>query len=184
MVCSSKQHAENGGRSLTSRGGRRNQRTLRRALLLTLIVLGALPLAAQREQDFASRFMADHGAAYAMTNKTISPKMMARIMQLDGVGERGEARTVLSQIKSARILTAEDAADAKPLFRKADSLARRNARRYTPYAHREGLAIYLRKRGEAIVEIVMLQCSAKARFTLTNLTGMMQPDILDRILRI
>ena len=76
---------------------------MRRWILLSLAGLLALAAAAQREQDFAARFMALYGDRHCLTCKTISPKMMERIMKLNAVGESAQAKAVLFFILVAAI---------------------------------------------------------------------------------
>lgn len=155
----------------------------RLALLLTTLVL-ALTAAAQREQDFASRYMALHGDNHALACRTISPKMMERIMELESVGGDKPVRDVLTQLRSIRILTADEGADARRLFDYAEELARRNAKRYHPYARRENLSVYVRRHGRTLVELVAVRLKGDAEFSLLDFTGNMSEDIVEQILRI
>ncbi|MBQ8277875.1 MAG: DUF4252 domain-containing protein [Bacteroidaceae bacterium] len=157
---------------------------MRRLILLSLAGLLALAAAAQRDQDFAARFMALYGDRHCLTCKTISPKMMERIMKLNAVGESAQAKAVLAQLKGIRIVTSEGEDSARHLFDEAEELAQRNNKRYKPYSKRENLSVYVRKRGKTLVELVAVRLKDSKHFSLLDFTGNMSEDIIGQILEI
>ena len=78
-----------------------------------------LPAAAQRGEDFASRYMALYGDRAALACKTISPAMMERIMKLDTVRHDAGTRRVFAQLRSIRFVTAPDTALTRQLYAQA-----------------------------------------------------------------
>lgn len=152
------------------------------ALLTTFMLV--LAACAQREHDFASHYMERYGRSHNLSCKTVSPKMMERIMELESIDGDRPVREVLSQLRTGRILTAGDTADARQLFDYAAELARRNAKRYRLYAQRDNLSVYVRRHGRAIVELVAVRLKGETDFSLIDFTGNMSEDIIEQILRI
>lgn len=150
-------------------------------LLLTLLL--ACAAHAQREQDFSSRFMSLYGKEYNLSAKTVSPKMMERIMQLKAVEDNEKRRNLLSQIKSFCILSSEDEEDAAQQLREnAIALAEKNERRYQPYKNHKNVNIYVRKRAKYVVEVVMIAQQEHTEFRLINITGNLSDDFIERVL--
>lgn len=155
---------------------------MKRFLLILTIIFCCMPVAAQREQDFTTRYMALYGKDYELTNKTISPKMMERIMQLKSVEENKSIRKVLSQIKSFSILSDNSESNAPELYQKACRLARQNAKRYAPYSEQDNQNIYVRKRGKLIVEMVVVSLKENNAFSLINITGNLSDDFIKQVI--
>lgn len=159
---------------------------MKRLLILLLLAAGtALAAMAQREQDFAARFNTLYGERYDLELRTISPQMMERILRLDDVENNDRAASVLSQLKSIRILTAgRTAAEAESLFAMAEALADKNRRRYRLHAHAAGQSVYTRRHGNQLVELVVIRVKDPHTFYLIDLTGNMSDDIISQILSI
>ncbi len=152
-----------------------------------LLLLVTLPLAviAGREQDFSSRFISLYGAEHELSCKTISPKMMEKIMQLDSVEANAQALQILAQLKSIRILTCNNEGDeSQQLFEKAITLAKRNKRRYKSYTQTDDMTIYTRRHGKRLVELVVVQLKEKQMFQLLNFTGNMSDEFIHQVLAI
>lgn len=143
----------------------------------------ALPLAAQTEQDFASRFMSLHGDDAALECATVSPLMIERMMELPDSDDKAHVKQVLAKLKSIRVVSVKDDTEAEALYEKACDLARRNNKRYKPYSEAPDRSIYMRKRGKLILEIVLLR-QGKDAFTIVNLTGNMTDAFLQELLQI
>ena len=157
---------------------------MRTLLVLLLALAGLLPAAAQRGEDFASRYMALYGDRAALACKTISPAMMERIMKLDTVRHDAGTRRVFAQLRSIRFVTAPDTALTRQLYAQAEDLARHNRRRYAAYAERDNLSIYVRRRGNVLLELVVLLVDEKRQFNILNFTGTMSEDFIRQVLNI
>lgn len=156
---------------------------MKKWLLTLILALAMLPAAAQREQDFALRYMHLYGEGTSLTCKTVSPQMIARMMQLTG-DSATSVRQVLSQLKSIRVVQGESEAESTKFYDKAEELAKTNSRRYTLYAQTDTRSIYLRKRGKLIVELVMLARMEEEGFSIVNLTGNMSSDFIRELMKI
>jgi len=155
-----------------------------KALLTTLTaLLLTLAASAQKEQDFALRYMHLYGETAALSCKTVSPQMIGRMMSLTEENETA-FRQVLSQIKSIRMVQSESREEAETLYLKAEELAKANSHRYRPYAQTDDRSIYLRKRGKLIVELVMLARLPNEGFSIVNLTGNMTGDFIHALMKI
>lgn len=156
---------------------------MKKFFLTLLAVLLPLLAMAQKEQDFSSRFMTLYGSNYEISSTTVSPLMMERMMQLPKVEENEQMRQVLSQLKSIRLLASEKSSDAPHLFANAKELAKSNPSRYKLYAEETGKCLYTRRRGKTIVEVVLFM-EQDASFSLINLTGNMDEQFLDKVMKI
>lgn len=156
---------------------------MKKWLLTLILALAMLPAAAQREQDFALRYMHLYGEGTSLTCKTVSPQMIVRMMQLTG-DSATSVRQVLSQLKSIRVVQGESEAESTKFYDKAEELAKTNSRRYTLYAQTDTRSIYLRKRGKLIVELVMLARMEEEGFSIVNLTGNMSSDFIRELMKI
>lgn len=157
---------------------------MKRIVALTLLVwLTAIAVQAQRQQDFASRFMSLYGEEAALSCHTVSPDMMGRIVPLTH-DSLPALRQVLSQIKSIRVvLPTAETADTE-LVDKARQLALDNARRYKLYAETDGRSIYLRKRGKFVVEVVMIAGNQPSGLAVVSITGNMTEDFFSELMKI
>lgn len=156
---------------------------MKKWLLSLLMVLATATATAQREQDFALRYMHLYGENSSLACKTVSPQMIARMMQLTEDSATA-FRQVLSQLKSIRVVQNENPAETVTLYDKAEELAKANKRRYTLYARTEDRSIYLRKRGKLIVELVLLTRVETEKFSIVNLTGNMTGDFIRELMKI
>lgn len=157
---------------------------MKHLLSVLLLACTGLTAAAQREQDFASRYMSLYGEGTGLQCATVSPLMMERILQLPESRDSEHVREVLSQLKSIRVVSDKAADEGEALYDKAVELVKDNPRRYKPYAETDGQSIYLRKRGGIIVELVLLTYSDEGVFNIVNLTGNMSDAFLRELLNI
>ena len=154
---------------------------MKRTLFLFIVLIGQLSVFAQKEQDFATRFMDIHGNTYKeLTCSTVSPFMMEQIMKLDTIGANRGLRKVLSQLKSIKIVGAKCENIGDSLFSKATDLAKRNQKRYKLYTNDKERQIYLRQRNKIIVEMVFIT-KQHDDFSIVNLTGNMNPSFLKEL---
>lgn len=156
---------------------------MKRFITTLLVVIMPLIALAQKEQDFASRFMSLYGSGTSVTCTTVSPLMIERMMELPKVEENEQARQVLSQLKSIRVLTNSDVNETPHLFTNAKQLAEHNPSRYKLHAEEKDKKLYVRRRGQIIVEVVLFMEQAK-HFSLIDLTGNMNDTFLEQVLTI
>lgn len=153
---------------------------MRRVLFLLIVTIGTLSTNAQ---DFASRFLKVCNADSTLTCISISPKMMDEVLKANSDKEVvGKMMDIISDLKSMQILTSTH--NSQIHYEKAKKLLEKNTNRYIPYAsYKEGLEnchICIRKRGDAIIELVMLQ-KKEEKFRIINFTGYMDQDFIHRL---
>lgn len=154
---------------------------MKRILILFALLIWQTAVFAQKEQDFATRFMDMHGEEYKeLTCNTVSPFMMEQIMKLDTIGTNRGLRKILSQLKSIQIVGAKGETVSDSLFFKATDLAQRNKKRYKLYTNDSTRQIYLRQRNKIIVEMVFIT-KQHDDFSIVNLTGNMNPSFLKEL---
>lgn len=155
---------------------------MKRLLIILALVIAIPAIAlAQKEQDFATKFMELNGNTYKeLSRSTVSPYMMERIMKLDTLEDNDEIRKVLSQLKSIQIVEAKGKPACDSLFNKATELAQQNPRRYKLYVNDTLRKIYLRTKKDIIVEMVFI-ANANRAFNLVNLTGNMSESFLKEL---
>lgn len=154
---------------------------MKRYLIIIALLICQLSVFAQKEEDFATRFMDIHGKEYKeLTCNTVSPFMMEQIMKLDTIGANRGLRKILSQLKSIQIVGAKGEAIGDSLFYKATDLAKRNKKRYKLYTNDKERQIYLRQRNQIIVEMVFIT-KQHDDFSIVNLTGNMNPSFLKEL---
>lgn len=152
-------------------------------LAILLFLLSTATASAQKEQDFASRFISLHGEGTSLSCTTISPSMTEQMISLPSVEENEAIKEVLSQLKSIRMAINEDESETDLLFDQAVSLAQKNARRYQAKVEEETKKLYVRERNNLVVEMVLLM-KLENLFYLIDLTGNMTEDFLEQVLKI
>ena len=154
---------------------------MKRLYLVLILVICQFSAFAQKEEDFATRFMELNSVDYSqMSCNTVSPHMMERIMKLDTLNINKNIRNVLSQLKSIQIVQAQGLFVGDSLFNRAVDLAKKNKKRYKLYATDNNRQIYLRKRNKIIVEMVFIG-KTKSVFNMVNLTGNMNDSFLKEL---
>lgn len=158
---------------------------MKQLLLTLLIFLGVgMGASAQNERDFASQYMRLYGHDDEnLTCNTVSPLMMERIMNLDTVENNENIRSVMSQLKTIQVLTANGEDEATLHYNQAVDLARKNKKRYRLYRSNKSSSIYVRKKKNLIVEMVYVSRHHND-FRLVSLTGNMNEDFIDEIHKI
>lgn len=158
---------------------------MKKVLLLLAITLCSATAQAQNEQDFAARYMQLYSEGTALVCTTVSPTMMEKLLQLPAEGEADEEmKSVLAQLKSIRVVTDTAATEAALLFEKAEQLVQENAERYEPLFEQEDKNVYVRRRGDYIVELVFFAKKEEGPFRIVNLTGNMEEGFIGRLLKI
>ena len=146
-------------------------------LMLVMTMTGSLVASAQ---DFASRFMMDFNKDTTIRCQTISPKMMERLVDMHRrKNDRTEARQLIAKLKSARII---QGADKPKYFLHAEKMLKHNRQRFIPLhqstAHGNN-QIFVRRKEDYIIELIMLnKDSAAGTFTIVNLTGDMDKNLV------
>lgn len=132
-------------------------------------------------QDFASRFLDEHKTDTNLTCVTISPKMMEEIMKSDAEKD-DEVLDIISNLKSMQILTAK--VKGQSYYDEAIKIVEKSSGRFEPLLSfsdkSENCQIMVRKKKEAIIELVML-VHGKGQFVVINFTGNMSPEFIARL---
>lgn len=150
----------------------------KRALLIYLMTLLSVFVSAQ---DFATRFLAEHKTDTNLSCVTISPKMMEEILKNDS--EKDESvLEIISNLKSMQMLTSK--VKGKTYYNEALKVVKKNSDRFEPFLSfrdkSENCQIMVRKKNEAIVELVMLM-HEKSHFMVINFTGIMSADFISKL---
>ena len=155
---------------------------MKRYLFILLSIFLTLPTLAQQEEDFASSFMKLNDEEVALACMTVSPSMMERVLLIpDDSIECDSLRPLLEQIKSVRVVSGQSTnEEVALLYGKAEVLAQYHPLGYEKVAHNDESAIYLRRRAEHIVEIVLIMQGGN-KFCMIDLTGNMTDDFLSRL---
>ncbi|NPD92538.1 DUF4252 domain-containing protein [Xylanibacter muris] len=163
---------------------------MKKGICLIIAATIALGLSAQRSLDFASKFMQKYKDSTFVTCITVSPKMMEQIAkrtEQNKKEETGHIIQVISKLKSARIITADN--HCNDCYRTAESLLKRNRQRFghsqsynSEHAHG---TFYTRKNKKgSIIELVMLHEDKKTdRLTIVNLTGNIDNEFMDGLIK-
>ena len=158
---------------------------MKRVLCLLGIILIVICI---QGQDFASRFMKDFIKDTAIHCHTIGPKMMEKLVKIQNDRTSAEqdkikATYFISKLKSARIITSTHHGDK--YFKHAEKLMEKNKHRFTPLSETCGVQknlIYVRRREETIVELIMLNLNEKESvFTAVNFTGDMDDEFIEML---
>ncbi len=156
---------------------------MKRTLSLLLVMLLSLTAWAQKEQDFASRYMALYAKGTTLTCTTVSPLMMERMLRLPSVEDNEQMKDVLKQVKSIRLVTHTDAAETAHLYEEAINLAQCNKARYRLQSEENEKKLYVRRRGKVVVEMVLIT-KQNDHLSLVNLTGNMSDKFMEQLLRL
>lgn len=151
-------------------------------ILIILSIVLAIPTYAQHEKDFASSFMELNHDENALVCTTVSPVMMERILKMpaDSI-ECDSLLPLLEQVKSVRVVTGRVAGEKVNLFyEKAEVLAQYHPLGYQRFGKDVDNTIYQRRRGNYIVEVVLISQEG-GKFCLIDLTGNMTEDVLMRL---
>lgn len=138
---------------------------------------------AQKEQDFAARFMSLYGKGTTLTCTTVSPLMMERMLRLPSVEDNEQMREVLKQVKSIRLVSNTNTDESSALYEKALKLAKRNKARYRLQAEEDDKKLFARRRGTVVVEMVLLM-KQNGHLSLVNLTGNMSEKFMEQLLKL
>jgi len=132
-------------------------------------------------QDFASRFLESHKHDTNLNCVTISPNMMEKVMNLD-VHNEDKMMDMISKLKSMQMLTTQ--VNGQKYYKEALSVLEKNSGRFVSFLtfddKSENFQIMVRKKKDAIIELVMLM-REDDNFTVINFTGNMSKDFIARL---
>lgn len=151
--------------------------------LLALIILLCLSLTAtaQNEQDFASTYMKLYASGTTLTCQTISPAMITKMLQQQTEGENSDTKQALKNIRSMRIVSNKKATETAALHEKAATLLKNNKGRYKLYQDYDGKSLFTRKRGNTIVELILV-AENNGCLHIVNITGTMDETFVKRLI--
>ena len=147
------------------------------ALLLSLVNLAAQ---AQHEQDFVTHYMEQYGKDNNLTHLTVGPSMIKAILKIDDCKEDPELESFLKSVKSVQMLTSVMDSTSVIHYDRVEKMVQQNPGRYKMLIEHGGQRIYARRRGDAIVEIVMFM-DENDSFLLVDITGEITDKQLKRI---
>lgn len=131
-------------------------------------------------QDFASRFMLETSKDASISCETISPKMLETLIKMHD-GNKDENASLISKLKSVRIIHVPKR--SKAYFKNAEALLDKNKNRFTEVTearNAENKKIFLRKKDELILELVLLNLDTlQNKLTIINLTGEMDQEFIE-----
>ncbi len=160
---------------------------MRGTLFALALLLGSLTAYAGGGDDFASRYMKLYAKGTSLTCTTVSPTMMSRIMNVAAADNEPHVREVLARLKSLRIVDLKKPDEGDSLYLKAVDLLRQNRNRYQAYgkagstAHRN---FWFRRKGETVVEIIMIDRPGGEGMNIVDLTGNMDDTFIKELLRL
>ena len=132
-------------------------------------------------QDFASRFLESHKPDTNLNCVTISPNMMEKVMNLD-VQNEDKMMDIISKLKSMQMLTTQ--VNGQKYYKEALSVLAKNSGRFVSFLtfddKSENFQIMVRKKKDAIIELVMLM-REDDNFPVINFTGNMSKDFIARL---
>lgn len=132
-------------------------------------------------QDFASRFLESHKPDTNLNCVTISPNMMEKVMNLD-VQNEDKMMDMISKLKSMQMITTQ--VNGQKYYKEALSVLEKNSGRFVSFLtfddKSENFQIMVRKKKDAIIELVMLM-REDDNFTVINFTGNMSKDFIARL---
>lgn len=145
-----------------------------RILLLICGLLMCIAAQAQVETDFASNYLKLYATNTSLFCQTVSPTMINRMLSMKTLPKDRQA---LQCIKSVRIVSNKNANETAGLFDKAKSLLQQNSDRFAHYNDYDGKTIYVRRKGDTIVEAVLLT-KTDGRLYVVDVTGNMTEAII------
>lgn len=168
---------------------------MRKLILSLLLCLTTLNVAAaNKAKDFVAQLVAllnteeqaDTENEYDCV--TVSPTMMDKVVKMmqerDNKNE-GQIQNALKHVKSMRIFSATKRAEH--YYAETLKLLRKNAKRYQPFQTNAKTGrdpnVWLRKDGNKVIEMVVLNHNQEANFQIINITGDMNRQFVDELLK-
>jgi len=151
---------------------------MKRLILINTLSLLAMFVSAQ---DFASRFLAAHKSDTNLSCVTISPKMMEEILKNDEQKDE-DVLQIIANLKSMQMLSSK--VKGKYYYDDALKVMHKNSNRFEPFLSfsdkSENCQIMIRKKNDAIIELVML-IHENTHFTVINFTGTMSSEFISKL---
>ena len=152
-----------------------------RILLLICGLLMCIAAQAQVETDFASNYLKLYATNTSLYCTTVSPTMINRMLSMKTLPKDRQAQQALQCIKSVRIGSNKNANETSGLFDKAKSLLQQNSDRFAHYNDYDGKTIYVRRKGDTIVEAVLLT-KTDGRLYVVDVTGNMTEAVIKSLI--
>ena len=147
---------------------------MRRFASLVVACLTCLAIAAQRNIDFASKFMEQFEYDTAVNCITVSPKMMEQLTKND-LGKRAHLAEAIQKLKSARIITATQ--NGEHYYQIAEELLKKNSKRFShvdKYQDKKNYGSFYSRKDKTgkTVELILIHLDNKQnKLVVVNLTG-------------
>lgn len=149
-------------------------------IFVLLFSLMGLTVQAQHEQDFVTHYMEQYGKDDGLSRLTVSPSMIKAILNIEDCKEDPEIESFLRSVRSVQVLTGLFGRHSGLHYERVEKMIGQNPGRYKMLIEHGRQKIYARRRGNAIVEVVMFM-DQKEGFLLVDLTGEMTEKQLERI---
>ena len=107
--------------------------------------------------------------------------MINRMLSMKTLPKDRQAQQALQCIKSVRIVSNKNANETAGLFDKAKSLLQQNSDRFAHYNDYDGKTIYVRRKGDTIVEAVLLT-KTEGRLYVVDVTGNMTEAVIKSLI--
>ena len=151
---------------------------MKRFILINTLSLLAMFVSAQ---DFASRFFAALKSDTNLSCVTISTKMMEEILNNDEQKDE-DVLQIIANLKSMQMLSSK--VKGKYYYDDALKVMHKNSNRFEPFLSfsdkSENCQIMIRKKNDAIIELVML-IHENTHFTVINFTGTMSSEFISKL---
>lgn len=147
---------------------------MKRLLILLVTLSCCLVSNAQKEKDFASKFMEQFEYDTAVNCITVSPKMMEQLTKND-LGKREHLAEAIQKLKSARIITATQ--DGEHYYQIAEELLKKNSKRFSHvdnYQDKKNHGSFYSRKDKTgkTVELILIHLDNKQnKLVVVNLTG-------------
>lgn len=140
--------------------------------------------------DFAERYMHELGSkGEPLEYVTVSPRMIETMTRYAKGGKSGKdaAAKLFGHVKSMRMITLDNG--GADYYHQAVGLLRRNANRFSLYqadtlSQERLVHIWVRRRGEAFVELVLISLTNTQKFELVDLTGEMDERFMRKLMKL
>lgn len=148
---------------------------MRRFASLVVACLTCLAIAAQRNIDFASKFMQECDNDTAIQCVTIGPKMMEQLTKHHDAKSNENIAQAIQKLKTARIVMSTDSGAI--YYEKAETLLKKFPKRFLhdkdyKNEHAHGTFYIRKQKAGQVVELIMLHYdSNKDNLIIVNLTG-------------
>lgn len=147
---------------------------MKRIAFLVIMCISCVSAMAQRNVDFASKFMQECKGDTAIHCVTVGPKMMEQLTKHQDANRNENIAQAIQKLKTARIVMAN--VSGAEYYEKAEMLLKKYPKRFSHSNdyhndHAHG-TFYVRQQNDKVVELIMLHNdSTKDNLIIINLTG-------------